>query len=75
MYLHLEVMQVIVEDTMFYAIPTRFSAKKETDNEIKFLVHLFRSKAKMLGHAKFWVSPFEIIFHKKSKEAILGDTV
>jgi len=60
---------------MFYAIPTRFSAKKETDNAIKFLVHLFRSKAKMLGHAKFWVSPFEIIFHKKSKEAILGDTV
>jgi len=39
------------------------------------VVHLFRSKAKMLGHAKFWVSPFEIIFHKKSKEAILGDTV
>jgi len=33
-------------------------------------VHLFRSKAKMLGHAKFWVSPFEIIFHKKIKEAI-----
>jgi len=33
-------------------------------------VHLFKlSKAKILGHAKFWVSPFEIIFHK-SKEAI-----
>ena len=54
-----------------------FPAKKERESEdnIKFLVHLFRSKAKILGHAEFWVSPFEIIFHKKSKEAILGDTV